>query len=341
MSWICRRCETENPDALEICEVCEAKAPKVIRFEYDKILSDQPVKVRWEVEDCESVSLAYKGETIDVTAKSSYALPNSEETAISLVLNNEVAERTFNYIMEFLKKPAITFKADKQKFKKGKENATLLQWKVTDAKTVHLLIDGKCRKKRKSGKLDVHFSDTTLCKLEVLALDGKTIFSEELLLEVFDECAIEFKSDKNYTYPSVPVTLSWNVTNAKRVTLDSKLVKHSGTLVVEPNKDTTYILKAKDEFGTKENKIEIKMLPIPQIKSLLVPTPNIVSNMALTIKKPELNVEVKVPEIEIGWAKTEIPFVPSLTDLKINAEVLPIFQESIFVDTKRNSNKHK
>lgn len=24
MSWICRNCETENPDALDVCEVCDA-----------------------------------------------------------------------------------------------------------------------------------------------------------------------------------------------------------------------------------------------------------------------------------------------------------------------------
>ena len=84
-----------------------------------------------------------------------------------------------------------------------------------------------------------------------------------------------------------------------------------------------FVISAEDEFGKKEKQIEIGMLPIPQIKTLLVPTPQIVNNLSLTIKQPRFNIDLKIPKIEIDWIKAEVPKVPSLTDLGINVELSP------------------
>ena len=83
------------------------------------------------------------------------------------------------------------------------------------------------------------------------------------------------------------------------------------------------MLSAEDEFGVKEKRIDIGMLPIPQVKALLVPTPNIVSNMSITIKQPRYNVDVKFPTIDIEWIKAEVPRVKSLTELGLNVELSP------------------
>ena len=83
------------------------------------------------------------------------------------------------------------------------------------------------------------------------------------------------------------------------------------------------VLSAEDEFGKKKKQIEIGMLPIPQVKTLLVPTPDIVNNMSLTIKQPKYHVSVSFPNIKIGMMNTEIPKVPSLKDIGINVELSP------------------
>ena len=137
-------------------------------------------------------------------------------------------------------------------------------------------------------------SDDAVFELKIETDDGK-IFTKELAIRVFDECEIEFSADKYYIFPTIPVTLSWNVKNAKRVWLDSEEVEASGKKVIEPEKATTCVLSAEDEFGIKERRIDIQMLPVPQVKSILVPTPNIVSNLAVTIKQPRYNVDVKIP----------------------------------------------
>ena len=83
------------------------------------------------------------------------------------------------------------------------------------------------------------------------------------------------------------------------------------------------VLSAEDEFGKKEKRINIGMLPIPQVKSLLVPIPNIINNMSITILQPRYHVDVKFPIIDIDWIKAEVPKVPSLTELGLNVELSP------------------
>ena len=153
--------------------------------------------------------------------------------------------------------------------------------------------------------------------------DDEHEITKTVEIKVFDECTIDFKADKYYIFPAIPVVLSWKVTNAKSIELDSETIEAEGTKVVEPAKATTYILRAEDEFGIKEKQVEIQMLPVPQVKTLLVPAPKIVNNMSITMQQPHLNVDVKFPQIDIGWIKTEVPKVPSLTDLGINVELSP------------------
>ena len=60
------------------------------------------------------------------------------------------------------------------------------------------------------------------------------------------------------------------------------------------------------------------MLPLPQVKSLLVPTPNITSNLTVHVSQPKYSVNVKFPTIKIDWIDVEVPKVPSLADLGLN-----------------------
>ena len=144
---------------------------------------------------------------------------------------------------------------------------------------------------------------------------------KDIAIAVFDECEIEFTADKYYVFPTIPVKLSWKVKNAKKVWLDDENVLPSGSKIIEPKKAITCILSAEDELGKKEKQIEIGILPIPQIKTLLVPTPNIVNNLYITLNQPRYNVNVSFPNINIGIVRTEIPKVPSFKDMGLNVEL--------------------
>ena len=172
------------------------------------------------------------------------------------------------------------------------------------------------------GKFVTNLSESTTFGLSIKTSDGK-VMKKEIAIAVFDECEIEFTADKYYVFPTIPVKLSWKVKNAKKVWLDGEEIQPYGGRIIEPKKATTFVLSAEDEFGKKEKRIEIGILPIPQVKSLLVPTPNIVNNLSLSIKQPRYNANVSFPNITIGMVRTEIPKVPSLKDIGLNVELSP------------------
>ena len=182
--------------------------------------------------------------------------------------------------------------------------------------------DGDFTKCDKKGQLSTILKESTTFELLIERADGPKI-RKEVSIAVFDECEIEFYADKYNVFPTIPVRLSWNVKNAKKVWLDDEEMLPSGTKIIEPKKTTVCVLTAEDEFGKKEKRIEIGMLPIPQVKSLLVPTPNISNSMSVTLQQPRYCVEVRFPKIEIDWIKAEVPKVPSLKDLGIDVELSP------------------
>lgn len=324
MSWICKRCETENPDKMDVCEVCDAQAPRIIDLSYDKILTGNPITVRWVAEFCDNIAVIYGGEQIDVTGKDSFEIANPKETDIAFLLSNsDTTTRTQCFTMEFLDGPVIEFVADKLKLRRGKDTSVTLSWNIRNALSSIIKTKDTSNAIEENGCTTLTPTESTIYVIESIALDGETVYSKEITVSVFDECEIDFNADKYYIFPTIPVTFSWNVKNAKTVWIDKEEVEAKGTKVIEPEKAVSVVLSAEDEFGVKEKRIDIGMLPIPQVKALLVPTPNIVSNMSITIKQPRFNVDVKFPTIDIEWIKADIPKVKSLAELGLNVELSP------------------
>ncbi len=59
MSWICKRCETENPDSVNVCEVCDSQAPILRNFRYELDLIYNKITFFWESEYSDKVWLEY------------------------------------------------------------------------------------------------------------------------------------------------------------------------------------------------------------------------------------------------------------------------------------------
>lgn len=182
---------------------------------------------------------------------------------------------------------------------------------------------------KNTGKITTTLEETTSYELTVKTDQGQVV-KKQICIEVFDECVIDFSADKYYIFPNIPVILTWNVKYAKNVWLNDESIDSSGQKVVEPSQATMFALVAEDEFGKKDKKIEIQMLPIPQVKSLLVPAPDIASNLSLTIKSPRYKAGMKFPIINIGFITAKPSNVPSLTDLGINVELKQTCKVSSF-----------
>lgn len=221
----------------------------------------------------------------------------------------------------FLLEKRIQFSSSVTKAVRDKQTV-VINWLVpfdANVKLSEIISNQKWNVDTKGHKSMTLSEDSTL-ELEVILIDGK-VFRKKITIRVFDECEIEFSADKYYIFPTIPVTLSWNVKNAKKVWLNKEEVEAVGTKVIEPTKASSVTIEAEDEFDVKEKRIDIGMLPIPQVKSLLVPTPDIVQNMSITIKQPRFNVDVKFPTIDIKWIKVEVPKVKSLKELGLFREL--------------------
>lgn len=274
--------------------------------------------------------------------KDIYALGNDFQDMLA-VLEDYLLHKSIDDLVPFescLLHKKVSFTASTTKAVRDTQSVELV-WKVPfDAEiTLSKGRETEVQQCEKHGKFTTTLSESSTFELSIKTSNGQVI-KKEILIEVFDECEIEFTADKYYVFPTIPVKLSWMVKNAKKVWLDNEEVVSSGTKIIEPQKAMVCVLSAEDEFGKKEKRIDIGMLPIPQIKALLVPTPNIVNNMSVTIKQPRYNASVSFPKISIGVVTTEIPKVPSLKDTGLNVELSPPLPRFSIKQTIRNIYNH-
>lgn len=305
-------------------------------------IAENPTLIeKYKVEDADRL-LFSKDDFKDIknapVYKDIYSLGNDFQDMLS-VLEEYLGHKNIDDLVPFescLLQRKVSFTASTTKAVRNTQSIELV-WDVPFDAEILLRKGGDAdiQKCEKQGKFTTTLSESTTFELFIKTSEGQSI-KKDVTIAVFDECEIEFKADKYYVFPTIPVTLSWKVKNAKKIWLNDEEIQSSGTKSIEPEKATTCVLTAEDEFGKKEKRIEIGMLPIPQVKSLLVPTPNIVSNTSITVQQPRYNVGVKFPNINIDWVKAEIPRAPSFEELGIKVELQsPIPRFSLIKSIKK------
>ena len=289
-----------------------------------KTLNGNSIVLSWDVENSTQILLDNK----DVTGQISNTLTiNSTSTYTLTVINGH--KRTSKSIkVSSFASPAVSVTASKTKLHKGRNESVTINWGVQNAEKITLLQDGVPIDK-KCGHDDSYkcsIKDTTTFTVQALALDGKTTFSDSVTVEVHPDAKFKFESDKEYAFPTIPFTLSWTTKHAKRVELNGKKVADNGTEIIKKgvDKDTTYTLAVTDEFGTKESSITIKMLPVPRINALLVPTPDIQQTITM-------NVDLKLPNITVSSLDTQLQEVELIGTSLYNTE-LEAIETPQFID---------
>lgn len=230
---------------------------------------------------------------------------------------------------EHILEKKITFKSSATKSIRGKQSVRVF-WQVPFEADVTLQQKGAAAfEKGIQGSINVVLDDDAEYILTIVTKDGVKI-KKKVNINVFDECVISFTANKNVVFPSLPVLLSWNVTNAKKVWLNTEEVETSGNKIVEPISDTVYILKSEDEFGMKNERITIQTFPIKQMKVLLASPPNFTIKQSFSVIQPKYNVNVKFPTIDIDWIKVEVPKVPSFTEEGLFRKLSPPLLSSAY-----------
>ena len=212
----------------------------------------------------------------------------------------------------------------KKKIRKGKESARLT-WKVISSSKIVLLANGKeLQKCDNQGFLDVTPEvDTNYC-LKIQYTDSNKFDERKVQLLVRPEATVEFFPDKDYTLPGVPIKLSWNVRNASSVIYNGQKKNLNDSIILKEGieKEADFSISVTDEFETKEHHTKVRMLPMPVIETLLVPTPeiedsvNVVANMPIQFNDGKLS-SFKMPTINYDDIANITKDMPSFINMPI------------------------
>jgi hypothetical protein len=216
-----------------------------------------------------------------------------------------------------VEQPKIVFSSENKKLRKtasGVESTTL-SWSVENALNVEL----KANDKVLSSEISAHgFAvnpDTDInYQLVVTGLDKFTQFTKSIAIQVRKPADIVFESDKQYTFPGVPVELKWEVSHCSKVLLEQQEVSKSGTMTVSLEGNKQYTLVVEDEFGVTTKTLSIQMLPLPIVKSIMVPVPKIERNLSISYSPPQFNPDITIPVFETDFSKLDLPNIPDLKD---------------------------
>lgn len=195
-----------------------------------------------------------------------------------------------------------------------------IKWKSKGAENIEILKSGSVEL---NGYKKFNLSDDSNI---IFVLTSKTGYkkSHTISIKVAERAVInQFKADKEFTLDSVPVKISWNCSNAKEVEiLGYGLQSSSGYLIAYPKEETTYTLRVVDDFGIQKKDITIKKLPLPIIKQLWIPTPNINNNIGIIYKSKKFNILVSTPTVNTVLSKINIPKIPTLKESKYYVDII-------------------
>ena len=245
----------------------------------------------------------------------------TDDTEITLILKNGLHTIERRKLIKVIDAPIIQFSIDKKKLKntsKGTESATL-SWSVTNASSVILKCNGKILSSDSSNSNFVVTPQIdSKYELSVIGLDNQTVFSSEKSVIIREPAEISFESDKLFTLPGVPITISWDVKRAKNIRLNSVRVDKKGQVLFSPNKDEHYVLTYEDDFGISSVELTIKMLPLPFISSVLVDTPNISNAVDIQYTAPRFQNSLNLPTLESTFVRLNIPDIPDFMKSGLN-----------------------
>lgn len=307
-----------------------AKVPNIKRFEAvngECVYKGDTITLHWEIEN---YTAAYvNGKLIRTENQDSCKETIKSDKNFCLKVINGLHVVSSDISVRVVEKPNIQFSSTTKKLKQGKHEHATLQWNIDNAISALLITNGKEKSIDLNGREDVSPLETSTYALKVKGLDGKKYFNRRLTLSVLPESEIEFKADKLYSLPRIPVSVSWNVRHANSVELIGYgMVPNKGEKIIEIGKDTSLVLKVTDEFGVQSKKLNIKILPLPVIKSIMVPTPQITKNIVVQNQLTHIQAAVSIhPDFMVLADNFQGMKLPAFEDLHIKLHGQPQFSE--------------
>lgn len=258
----------------------------IISHTPDIPLAGNDITISWITENSDSVKI--NGKDYAVSGKITEKYNASKK--ISFEIANPFDKSTVSYEIKVLNSPVINnFKLRQQKIEFQK--STFLDWDVNYVTKVFLYSNGSKEDVSDKRSIEITPLKDTTYELSIIGLDGKTIISQKVNVQVFKRVLItEFKSNLDFVVESIPIKLTWKTENASKIFLSSPLeadidVTGKNSIELKPKKDAIYTLTAKNElFQVSEqigigvqnlHKIPALDLAMPKMPTINITIPNI------------------------------------------------------------------
>lgn len=282
------------------------KEPKINSFNCGKVdgvvFRNLDTEITWECENFNFISI--NGVEIPVNETNYYTkFPNDAE--IKLCLKNGPHRIEQSKRIKVVDAPQIKFDSNKTKLKKIDDDieTLILNWRVENASSVSVLCDGKVLSTvMSSDNYETNPSNDSVYELIAIGLDNKTEFRDSIEVSIREPAKVEFSSDKMYTLPGVPINISWDLIRAHNIKLNGQVVSNKGEATFSPKKDKVYKLTYEDEFGKQSCELMVRMLPLPNIETILVETPKIDATVNFQIPNLVPPNTLKIPDIQLSFA---------------------------------------
>ena len=277
------------------------REPIIHSFEADGIpivALGKEITIKWDVENISDLYL--NNEPLEVYQRKHIATFDTlGKHSFELTVVNGLQRVSRILDIEVVDGPIIYLKSDVYRLRKGKNEKTQIEWVVENAKSAVLIADGSESSINLKGQKSVSPESTTTFTIRATSIDEKQLVENSITILVSEESSVTFEADKLFSLPRIPVTIRWDVKNAKEVFLDDNKVLLNDSVVKEFDKETTLTLRVVDDFGSYEHPLTIKMLPIPVIRSILAPAPNLIQNIQITNMVPRISVMNEEPDLSL------------------------------------------
>lgn len=225
----------------------------------------------------------------------------------------EVATRHLQVVA--LERPCFNLTNSRPRLRRNTPESSTISWDINNALSATLIVDGREEQIALSGNRDFKPDAAMVLQFNAVGLDGRVVFSEQTAINVFDPSHVKFSCNRKYSFPKLPIVLSWKTTGCLEVELLGHGIQpHNGKLVVSPDVTTEYTLRVTDHFGTNDFVVKVTILPLPTISDIMVPAPQLQHIIPISYKTPQFVTVPQLPVLETSFSKLQLPTIPELKD---------------------------
>ena len=294
----------------------DIQAPPIIRYfrlqESVPFFHGDSVNLTWQIDGANHIFIddeEQNGNSLEVSLDS----VGTKQFKVRATNSDGTAERVIT--LEVLPCPKFEINPSTTVLHKGRNENVIFRWTIENARNIKIFNGIETTEIKESGEATFSPIADTQFVFEAKGLEGNRVFRHIVPVKIREAARIDFKVNRQFSYPNLPIILSWNVENSAAVTIDDFGEQPSkGQLEVTPGVDTTYVIRVQDAFGEERRTVTVRMLPLPAIKQFLVPTPKIEESFDISYVTPQFNANISVPTFETLLVKLNLPNIPRLKD---------------------------